>query len=117
MCVACQFKSFWDSKSNTCSDFPLRVLIGILRLCHRLPEATFSHSNIKHLFARLTPYILARSLIRDCSTWELIVLGGTVSRFLTVLPSEIIFQSSFRCSSTFRMKLTDFAICIVVLLA
>jgi hypothetical protein len=45
---------------------------------------------------------------------ELVVLGGTVSICLTVLPSDIIFQPSFRCSSTFWMKLTDFASCIGV---
>jgi len=48
---------------------------------------------------------------------ELIVLGGTVSRYLTVLPSGIIFQPSVRHSATFWMTLTDFASCIVVQLA
>ena len=41
------------------------------------------------------------------------MLGGTVSRYLTVLPSDTILQSSFRYNSTFRMKFTDFASCIV----
>lgn len=45
---------------------------------------------------------------------ELVVLGGTVSRYLTVLPSGIIFQPSVRHSATFWMTLTDFASCIVV---
>lgn len=82
-----------------------------------LPVAAFSQHIIKHLLARLIPYDLAWSLIPDCSTLELLVLGGTVSRFLTVLPSETIFQPSFRHISTFWMKLTDLASCIVVQLS
>jgi hypothetical protein len=48
---------------------------------------------------------------------ESVVLGGTVSRYLTVLPSGIIFQPDFRRSSTFWMKLTDLASCIGVHIA
>jgi hypothetical protein len=45
---------------------------------------------------------------------ESVVLGGTVSNNLTVLPSGYIFQSSFGYSSAFWTKLTDLASCIGV---
>jgi hypothetical protein len=117
VCVACCFKSFGDSKYNTRSDLSLRYSFLTLRLRLLVTLSRFLSLYHKALDCGLAPYSLAQSLILDCSTGELVVLGGTVSRYLTVLPSGIIFQSSFRHSSIFWMKLTDFATCIGVHIA
>jgi len=105
------------TKCNTRPDLSLRYSFRTLRLRLLVTRSRFLSFYHKALDCGLAPYSLAQSLILDCSTWELVVLGGTVSKPLTVLPSEIIFQSSFRHSSIFWMKLTDFATCIGVHIA
>ena len=114
MCVACCFKSFGDSKCNTCSDLSLRYSFLSLRLRQLVTLSRFLSTYHRAFPCGVTSYSLAWSLILDRSTWESVVLGGAVSRWLTVLPSAIIFQPDFRRSSAFWTKLTDFAICIVV---
>lgn len=80
----------------------------------RLPSAAFYQSTIKHLIAVLHLMVSLEVSFLTVPLKESVVLGGTVSNNLTVLPSGYIFQPSFRHSSIFWMKLTDFASCIGV---
>jgi len=75
------------------------LLIPIFKIASWLPWP-FSFNLPQSISLRVIPYSFALSLIPNCSTWELIVLDGIVSRFIIVLPSRIIFQSRFRHIST-----------------
>lgn len=58
--------------------------------------------------------LLCLNLNSHCCAWQMVVLDGIVSRYLTVLPSDTIFHPSFKCNTIFWMIFTDFARCIGV---
>jgi hypothetical protein len=82
-----------------------------------LPLAAFYQHTVKRFLAGsyLTVWLEVSFLI--VPQGESVVLGGAVSKYLTVLPSGIIFQPDFRRSSAFWTKLTDLASCIGVRIA
>jgi len=100
MCVACCFKSFGDSKCNTCSDLSLRYSFVLLRLRPGYPGRSLSTYH-KAFLCGSHPMVSLEVSFLAVPLKELVVLGGTVSRYLTVLPSGIIFQPSVRHSATF----------------
>ena len=116
MCVVCRFIPFWDTICDTPHVFLLRILHRFSRLCSGYP-AHFLSIYIRAFDCGLTPVSLACVLFVAVPLKESTVLGGTVSRQLTVLPSVIICRSSVGYTSTFWMKVTDIASCLIVLLA
>jgi len=98
MCVACCFKSFGDSKCNTCFDLSLRYSFVLLRLRAGYPARSLS---TYHKAFSCGSYLMVSLEVSFLTVplKELVVLGGTVSICLTVLPSGIIFQPSFRHST------------------
>lgn len=115
MCVVCRFIPFWDTICDTPHVFLLRILHRFSRLCSGYP-AHFLSIYIRAFDCGLTPVSLACVLFVAVPLKESTVLGGTVSRQLTVLPSVIICRSSVGYTSTFWMKVTDIASCLIVLL-